>query len=244
MKIVFSRKGFDTQNGGGASPIIDGKPVSLPIPAVGQEATTYADRQLGSLASMASRNRYDGTNTCHDDPMFDGGHCWLGQVSAAQGHLRTEQVGEGDVFLFYGLFEEPDTRERHHRIFGYLSVLAKGPPEQIVEDLRWRQPPRPHPHLSGAWHYSNCIWFGKGRTAARASQILRLTVPGGPVSLWSIPGWLRECGLSYHRRSHRWLDGDRLDSARPGQEFVCHIADAAEPRRWLDNIIAEIEREA
>jgi hypothetical protein len=32
MKIVFSRKGLDSGAGGFPSPIIDGRPISLPIP--------------------------------------------------------------------------------------------------------------------------------------------------------------------------------------------------------------------
>jgi Nucleotide modification associated domain 3 len=32
MKVVFSRKGFNSSAGGAPSPIIDGRPISLPIP--------------------------------------------------------------------------------------------------------------------------------------------------------------------------------------------------------------------
>ena len=48
MRIVFSRKGFDSAAGGGVSPIIAGQPVSLPIPSGGWSSTTYAD--LGLIA--------------------------------------------------------------------------------------------------------------------------------------------------------------------------------------------------
>ena len=109
MKIVFSRKGFDTKFGGGASPIVDGRPLSLPIPGANQETTTYAERGLADAVAIAARGRIGGSHACHDDPMFDGLRCWLGQVSAAQGHLRNQGVGPGDIFLFCGLFADPDT---------------------------------------------------------------------------------------------------------------------------------------
>ena len=34
MKIILSRKGFDSSSGGGPSPIVDGRCLSLPIPEV------------------------------------------------------------------------------------------------------------------------------------------------------------------------------------------------------------------
>jgi hypothetical protein len=173
LKIVFSRKGFDTKFGGGPSPIIEGRPVSLPIPGANQETTTYADRDLATLVADASRGRISGNHACHDDPMFADGRCWLGQVGAAQGHLRNREVGPGDMFLFFGLFADPATKERHHRLFGYMRVLATGAPDRIRRDCMWREPPRPHPHLSGNWHRNNALWFGEGNTATRASDTLR-----------------------------------------------------------------------
>lgn len=43
MKIIFSRKGFDTSSGGAPSPIISGQPCSIPIIAQGRSETTYDD---------------------------------------------------------------------------------------------------------------------------------------------------------------------------------------------------------
>ena len=42
MRIIFSRKGFDAKNGGYPSPIINGKPCSLPIPK-GPSNISYSD---------------------------------------------------------------------------------------------------------------------------------------------------------------------------------------------------------
>ncbi len=242
MKIVFSRKGFDSTYGGAPSPIIAGKPVSLPIPAARTETTTYAALGLGEQVTAASRGRMTAHHACHDDPMFADGLCWLGQNGAAQGHLRRQEVGEGDVFLFFGLFADPDTGARHHRLFGCMTIACTGSPEAVTAHSRWNAPPRAHPHLSGDWGAGNTIWHGSGYTAQNAGDRLRLTCAGGPLNLWNVPGWLRDRGLTYHGKPQRWPSPGLLNSAKRGQEFVCDIADAKEPRRWLDSILAEMSR--
>ncbi len=238
MRIVFSRKGFDSASGGGPSPIVDGAPVTLPIPDTkGIARTTYGELGLGAHAARASRGALDAHDLCHHDPMFTGeGTCLFGQVGAAQTHLVNRGVGIGDVFLFFGLFAGDDG-EPHHRIFGYLRV------EQI-HALADRIPPyltaRRHPHALGLHGGNDTVYEGDGRTARRASDALRLTVPGGPPTLWNRPAWLRRGGLSYHDRADRWLDGGRLRSVARGQEFVADIGRRAAPRAWLERVIEEI----
>lgn len=122
MRIVFSRKGFDTGSGGTASPIIGGKPISLPIPTSRQSITTYDHLGLGEIVERVTRDRIPRDHLCHEDPMFTDGQCLFGQCGAAQSHLRNQGVGTGDVFLFFGLFSDERTGERHHRIFAYLQV--------------------------------------------------------------------------------------------------------------------------
>ncbi|MEO1731323.1 MAG: hypothetical protein AAFR64_11360, partial [Pseudomonadota bacterium] len=104
MRIIFSRKGFDSSAGGGPSPIVEGRPVSLPIPdSKGLSRTTYGDLGLGEHAAKASRGRLGGDHLCHHDPMFlADGSCAFGQTGAAQTHLERQGVGLGDVFVFFG----------------------------------------------------------------------------------------------------------------------------------------------
>lgn len=238
MRIIFSRKGFDSSAGGGPSPIVGGAPISLPIPAGAASRTTYGDLGLGEYAAKASRGRLGADDLCHHDPMFLAeGTCVFGQCGAAQTHLERQGVRVGDVFVFFGLFAEEATREPHHRIFGYLRIkeivpLADGSPQEL-EELN-------HPHALALHHRNDCIWRGEGRQAKRASEMLRLTVPGGPPSLWQRPEWLRRGGLSYHDRADRWIRGGRLRSVARGQEFVADIGKRKAPREWLERIIAEI----
>ena len=237
MRIVFSRKGFDSASGGGPSPIVDGVPVSLPIPAGAASRTTYGDLGLGEHAARASRGRLGAKDSCHHDPMFtDGGECLFGQCGAAQTHLANRGVGVGDAFLFFGLFRE-GSEAPHHRIYGYLRVdeivpLAGGPPRELV-DLA-------HPHALAMHAKNDVVYRGEGRVARRASPALRLTVSEGPPSLWERPEWLKRGGLSYHDRADRWLRGGRLRSVARGQEFVADIGRRRAPREWLERILAEI----
>lgn len=237
MRIIFSRKGFDSSSGGGPSPIVAGRPVSLPIPAGAASRTTYGDLGLGEHACKASRGRFGARDLCHHDPMFLAeGTCLFGQCGAAQTHLANRGVGVGDVFLFFGLFRA-DGGDPHHRIYGYLEVeelidLTRAVPRHLVE--------RGHPHALALHASNDVVYAGRGRQAASASDALRLSVPGGPPSLWKRPPWLAQGGLSYHDRPERWLRGDRLKSVARGQEFVADIGRRKAPREWLARILDEI----
>ena len=241
MRIIFSRKGFDSAAGGGPSPIVDGRPLSLPIPAGVASGTTYGDLGLGEHAARASRGRLGDDDLCHHDPMFrDGGTCIFGQVGAAQTHLANQGVGIGDVFLFFGLFCEEDTGEPHHRIFGFLEVERMVHLGECDEAERGDFSDLQHPHALEMHGSNDCLYVGRGATAKKASDMLRLTVAEGPPSVWNRPEWLRKGGLSYHDRDDRWLRGGRLKSVARGQEFVADIGRRQSPRRWLAQILNEI----
>lgn len=238
MRIIFSRKGFDSGSGGAPSPIIDDRPVSLPIPTKRRSATSYADLGLGDIVERVTRGKIGANHLAHEDPMFFAGRCLFGQCGAAQSHLLRQGVGTGDMFLFFGLFADRETGERHHRIFGWMRVEAT----ITGDDLRGSNPmlavaPRQHPHCIGKWNANNCIWTGPGGLAASADPQLRLTVPGGPLRLWQIPSWLGETGLSYHGRADRWRENSRLETVSRGQEFVVDAGERPDVRLWLESIL-------
>ena len=243
MKIVFSRKGFDSSSGGSPSPIIDGRPVSIPIPAQDRSETTYNDLGLGEIVERMTNGRHTGGSLCHNDPMFEPGTCYFGQTSSAQSHLRNSNVGLGDVFLFFGLFANQDGSDRHHRIFGYLNVdgmVQLGSTPQLKEPLcglRHR-----HPHTLGSWNDNNTVYFGAGNTAKSATEELRLSKPGENVSVWKVPKWLKGAGLTFHHDPKWWLALDTLQTVGRGQEFVTDISGCSDARRWLNKILKLIER--
>ena len=236
MKIILSRKGFDTSSGGGPSPILDGVPISLPIPASeGRPGVPYADLGLGDLVQKASRGKIDAKALAHHDPMFTAeGTCLFGQCGAAQGHLENQGVGVGDLFLFFGLFQEADDKP-HHRIFGWLwaeEMLRMGDP--AMEELAALG----HPHALEAHHSNDAIWRGQGNMAPSSHAELRLSVKGGPPSLWQVPQWLERTGLSYHDRADRWRGDGVLQSVARGQEFVVNAGDDPQAHEWAHRILA------
>ena len=229
---------------------MNGRALSLPIPEViSRSDVRYRDLGLNERLLAARSRQVLPDALCHNDPMFHEGQCWLGQCDSAQTHLTKQDVGRGDIFLFFGLFRCPESGERHHRIFGYLKVADFGSPEAASSSPHWGRPRLQHPHLTGIFPANNCIWFGPGRSDAPAVPGLRLTAPDaeGRASRWLVPSWLRDCGLSYHNDSKRWgkvVDPTGLLPLRcvgRGQEFVCDIGDRMDARKWVEARITEID---
>ena len=153
MKIVFSRKGFDSASGGVPSPIFpDGTALSLPIPYL-RSPTRFRDirwrgKSVGPIVESLTNRRVRGGDRCHLDPDLEAdalkrSHGWrqaFGQVEAAQRHLENQGVGPGDLFLFFGWFRavEPGnggtwyydrTAPHVHRLFGWLQISEVVPVE-------------------------------------------------------------------------------------------------------------------
>ncbi|MQX36493.1 hypothetical protein [Roseospira navarrensis] len=242
MKIIFSRKGFDSKSGRRPSPIIDGVPISLPIPLDRGSETTYADLGLAEIVEATTKGRITGQNMCHHDPMFENGRCAFGQVDAAQGHLAKNGVGIGDVFLFFGLFADMGERNRHHRFFGYMTVeetihLGKQPePGSQPQGFSRR-----HPHTRGTWGNNNTLYIGPGDMARTAHDMLRLSRPELGLCYWRVPAWLQSAGLTYHSKAARWQGVDTLNVVGRGQEFVCDIGDREDAHQWLDGILTALK---
>ena len=165
MKIILSRKGFDSSYGGAASPILpDGRMVSLPIPerpaAVTPASRTYRQIRTGNVSAGAlvqslTRGAVAPHHAAHPDPDLDAGSVrprppgWrpaFGQTGAAASHLRNQGVGPGDVFLYFGWFQEviePNPgvfrwkvdADDIHACFGFLQVaerLSAAPPVRVA----------------------------------------------------------------------------------------------------------------
>jgi hypothetical protein len=241
VRIIFSRKGFDTGSGGKPSPIIDGRPISLPIPATRNSRTTYGDLGLGHIVHQVTKGKLGPGSLCHADPWFAEGQCAFGQSSAAQGHLNNNGVGPGDVFLFFGLYADEHTREVHHRVFGYLKVENVFFPGSQPDRRNAPDFAPDHPHFLGEHDRNNTVYVGPGQTCTVATDALRLTQPDGPLGRWAIPEWIARHGLTYHDKEWRWPEPGTLLSVARGQEFICDVGDDPEAAAWLTQIIAEID---
>ena len=240
MKIILSRKGFDSSYGGSPSPILeDNTFLSLPIPAsnCGREySIRYRDlrpqginleKLIDDLAVKTPEGKVSSQDLAHFDPdiCFDayphresGWRGLFGQCLAAQGHLRNQGVGIGDLFLFYGLYQYVkntngtyvyDKSSRPiHLIWGWMQIgdivdIAK---EQASKQIKYPWASY-HPH----YHFqtqpaNNTLYvaseklsiegFGSDKTKGfgvfeHYRDELQLTDPDNDkTSYWRLPGWL------------------------------------------------------
>lgn len=179
MRIIFSRKGFDSSAGRTPSPIVEGRPLSLPIPTSRRSTTSYGDLGLGDPV-QATQGRISATDLCHHDPLFDEDRCCFGQCAAAQGHLEKQGVTVGDVVLFFGLFSDEEARAANHASPSLRLTRAEGPLNS------WTIPPWLRTH-GLTYHARPERWIGQTELdSAKRGQEFVSDVGDDPEAL----GWL------------------------------------------------------
>ena len=261
MKVILSRKGFDSQYGGIPSPIMpDGTLLSMPIPEKSSGVTykslfwkkyTYEEilRNLGY-----SQNIWE----CHLDPdIYITKHNQLnrkaifGQCDSAAGHLIKQKVCKGDIFLFFGTFRETEFTQdgrlcfkkgtlEKHIIYGYLQIGD-------VEKSNFRQYPwHPHSNINkysnnnrmylAATNFFNTTHLGYG--TFRYTSELVLTKNGESKSKWVLPNILKDKKITYHPNPYR--EG-YFQSTFRGQEFVINIDEDKEVNDVINWVKDKIE---
>lgn len=179
MRIILSRKGFDSASGGCPSPIFpDGRMLSLPIPDKGSPIAyrdlTFADMSLAdlvvSLTGDAKRYRHFAhldPDLRHDAlPRLPGWKPLLGQTSSAQGHLRKQGVQVGDVFIFFGSFRPVEkaaqgwrfkkAERSRHVIWGWMQIGQIYKVDDMAPDeMVWA---RYHPHFAYSRNPANTLY--------------------------------------------------------------------------------------
>jgi len=182
VKIVLSRKGFDSATGGFPSPIYpDGRMCYLPIPSLNDRirygALKWHGASYGPIVKSLTQGRLTGRDTVHLDPDIDEGtFCrkpgWrgiFGQAGPAAAHLDAEGVGRGDIFLYFGWYRQVDIIDGRpvycagapdlHVIFGWLQVGSVRKVDQIVPDeIQWA---RYHPHLARKSEPTNTVYIAR-----------------------------------------------------------------------------------
>jgi Nucleotide modification associated domain 3 len=166
MKLILSRKGFDSSSGRVPSPIFpDDTMISLPIP-VRESTLAYTDIAGNSHASVGKLvedladiphgylAHLDPDLSAGSIPRMSGWRPIFGQVGAAESHLEKQGVGSGDVFLFFGWFrhvEKFSGRWRYvpksrpmHVIFGWLQIEKRVAVSDWPSDEKWAMY---HPHF-------------------------------------------------------------------------------------------------
>lgn len=182
MKIVMSRKGFDSSFGGAPSPIMpDGSLVSLPIPVPGShiayDELHVNGESLGEIVNALTRGQIHGSAGAHLDPdlvdsiypRLPGWRPLFGQDGAAQVHLRNMGVSIGDLFLFFGWFRKTIKEAGKycfargaldlHVIFGWLQV---GEILSLNEDgLTVPEWAKYHPHFHSGSQDNNTVYVAR-----------------------------------------------------------------------------------
>ena len=181
MRIIFSRKGFDSATGRVPSPTFrdrDDQMLSLPIPDKTSEfkyrcITGNSPASIAELVRDLTNGKIQPSYGVHLDPDLDRGRRprgpgWrplFGQADAAQSHLENHGVSRGDIFLFFGLFrrvERIGVSWRHcrneaakHVIWGWLQIDEMIDPSKSGSHPAWA---RYHPHFSMKQRRKNMVY--------------------------------------------------------------------------------------
>ena len=231
------------------------------------------------MVADLSAGKLSGEDSAHLDPDLHphsierepGWRPIFGQRGAAQGHLRNNRVGAGDLFLFYGLFREAGkigsaycwkkSALPRHVIWGWLQV------EEVLEvtsDLErnygWMSY---HPHFRLSREKNNVLYLasrflmlpgcegiaGSGTfTRIDPARVLSGALPERGASYWALTGWCHPrkglYPLTYHNKMERWQrrGSTTLVKAVPrGQEFVLDAADYPEAVDWAAALLKGTE---
>jgi hypothetical protein len=179
MRLILSRKGFDSANGGCPSPILNGKLCSLPIPDDGASTSyrqiTIDGVSIAKIVEDLTRGRIKRTQRAHLDPDLrrdaiaraPGWRPIFGQAGAAQSHLARHDVGVGDLFLFFGCFRRAEQiggkfrfvrdAPRLQVMFGWMQVGRMVPARDgVAAEIPWA---RGHPHLEAPQRFRNSVLY-------------------------------------------------------------------------------------
>lgn len=262
MKVILSRKGFDSSNGGNASPIMpDGTLLSLPIKA--KYETTYFSQlkyQNKSLYDIIKelnpRTKIKDYYKCHLDPdirdfgIVKGWEPLFGQEGTSQSHLENRDVAEGDLFLFFGWFKQSEwvngklhfvkKAKDKHIIWGYLQIKEI---YTSFDNLPVSCHYHPHAFIKRFQKQKNCIYTATKRLSINKKKTgygtfryhpsLVLTKEGYSRTKWELPPFFQDVEISYHKADS--FNEHYFVSASRGQEFV--ISEDSRVTAWAKSII-------
>lgn len=262
MKVILSRKGFDTKNGCCPSPIMpDGTLLSLPIPS--NDELTYADIAYQGLPidqllkHLNPKQNYQG---CHLDPDIRM-DIWLnvpahwqpafGQIDSSQGLLRNQNVNTGDLFLFFGMFRLVQQKTNNsykyvrkspilHVIFGYLQVDRVLTQPEDVAKYYW------HPHASKnrLIKTNNALYLARktlnfdetmlGSGVLKYAKNRVLTQTNSPMAIWREIPALMPTNIVSERKN--CASGQGIYYQGIWQELI--LKENEESENWAKNILS------
>lgn len=251
MKLILSRKGFDSSAGGKPSPIFpDGLMISLPIPDKAspiayQDILGNQHASVGELVEdlakrpPAHRAHLDPDLSAHALPRMRGWRPIFGQEGAAEKHLENHGVGAGDVFVFFGRFrrvERTAARWQYvrscrpvHVIFGWLQVAEMVPVCEWPSGAKWAHY---HPHFHRQRHEANVIYVAAERLALPGLK--SSAIPGAGL----FPCFTRQLQLTEPscRRTSRWLLPECFDP-KDRRSVLTYHGDQSRWRKVKDGVM-------
>jgi len=261
MKIILSRKGFDSSSGGCPSPILpDGTLLSLPIPEDNKKNVNYCDLRYGKytykkiLDGLIPNNDF---KKCHLDPDIRkdvhkkpvcGWKPAFGQKEASLTYLRNAEVEIEDIFLFFGLFRKTEYFNASIRftrgerpvqiIFGYLQIGEILETAEEIAKYYW------HPHATNNYDpCRNALYLpskklsicqslpGYGILSYREDRVL--TIPKGNTATWKEHDFLMPQNIIGNRRNN--AKGEGVYYQGQWQELV--LRQNEETEKWAVNLI-------
>ena len=201
MKIIFSRKGFDSDNGGIVSPIMeDGTLVSFPIPSDDKDSFDdlfYLNQPYSQILKNLKYKENPQYPNCHIDPDLSqnrrkhqiNGWCPIfGQVNSSAVYLlNTVKVQPGDLFLFFGNYHKVKFVDGKYRyikntgdfysdndlqlIWGYLQVGEIITAPEEQRKYSWH----PHSNRDRKEEHSNTMFLARNKLSFNE------TMPGAGV---------------------------------------------------------------
>ena len=273
MKVILSRKGFDSGYGGYPSLILPNKEmISLPIPCP-DDYYKYSDISTSNgkclfdiMKSLKNNISIGGVKKeltkethCHLDPdicdfSVRRDKDWkgaFGQIDASATVLSKNGVKEGDLFIFFGWFNDviiEDNKYRfakgngRHTMFGYLQIDKILHPKYDEVPKVFKNHPHEH-NLKRKEKNTNTIYIAKdvctfdksikGYGVFKYDKQLDLTKKGMNRTCWDLPDFFKEVKITYHN-DKSFKDG-YFKAACRGQEFV--IEDNKKVEEWAINLI-------
>ena len=264
MKIILSRKGFDSSAGGVASPIINNKLLSLPIPennGIEYEQLEYGEKTYTQI--LKDLNPKGDYQYAHLDPDLCNSirktkvEGWLpafGQCGTAQSILQSCEVEKGDIFLFFGWFrqtEEIEGKLRYikgasdlHKIFAYMQIGEIITGAEKIKKYAW------HPHSLDLYtksqkkdHQNNTLYLPSEKLTSLGLDVdgygtlnYQLTNDANSRSMWKPLEFLLPENLHQKcKRKNQMKDGNIYYRGR-WQELVFH--ETPEAKNLLKEMIS------
>lgn len=257
MKVILSRKGFDSAAGGIPSPILGDQLISLPIPRAysGDDYRKLSFQYQGqefSYAKLLKDLNVNFYSECHLDPdliqdVKPRQAAWqpaLGQAGNAAAELLEVEIG--DLFLFFGNFRQATyTKGRFqflkgspemHVIWGYLKVKQIYDQRQI-ESGQIPEALQDHPHVRETEFHqkSHNLVFASTEAESGVFQFSEqhilsdLSQKPYKKSFWKALPFLKPQGKRIKMvKKGLWNSGGR------GQEFICKISKPKQFEQWFN----------